>query len=154
MTNAVNIATQFIKKWEGCRLKAYQDQVGVWTIGYGQTGSNVVEGLEIDQATADHWLEGRVMLLETEIAKHLEVSLADEEMAALISFSYNEGLHALLMSTLFRMINNNQYTIEEEIAEMLKWDIAGGLHNVGLRNRREAEAILFRQGYEVNYVES
>ena len=26
-----------IKRWEGLRLTAYQDSVGVWTIGYGHT---------------------------------------------------------------------------------------------------------------------
>lgn len=26
-----------IKRFEGCRLTAYQDSVGVWTIGYGHT---------------------------------------------------------------------------------------------------------------------
>ena len=28
-----------IKKFESCRLTAYQDAAGVWTIGYGHTGS-------------------------------------------------------------------------------------------------------------------
>ena len=28
-----------IKKFEGCRLTAYQDAVGVWTIGYGTTNA-------------------------------------------------------------------------------------------------------------------
>ena len=26
-----------IKRWEGLRLTAYQDSVGIWTIGYGHT---------------------------------------------------------------------------------------------------------------------
>lgn len=30
---------------EGLRLKAYQDSGGVWTIGWGHTGPEVVEGL-------------------------------------------------------------------------------------------------------------
>ena len=32
-----NTGLELIKRFEGCRLKAYQDSVGVWTIGYGQT---------------------------------------------------------------------------------------------------------------------
>lgn len=28
---------ELIKRFEGLRLKAYQDSVGVWTIGYGWT---------------------------------------------------------------------------------------------------------------------
>ena len=42
----------FIRTKEELRLKAYQDEAGVWTIGYGHTGPDVHEGLEItvDQA--------------------------------------------------------------------------------------------------------
>ena len=35
-----------IKKFESCRLTAYQDAAGVWTIGYGHTGS-VYAGMQI-----------------------------------------------------------------------------------------------------------
>ena len=52
-----------IKKFEGCRLTAYQDAVGVWTIGYGTTnadkaitGTTICQGLKITQETADEWL--------------------------------------------------------------------------------------------------
>ena len=52
-----------IKKFEGCRLAAYHDSVGVWTIGYGTTnadkaitGTSISQGLQISQATADEWL--------------------------------------------------------------------------------------------------
>ena len=42
-----------IKRFEGCELEAYQDAVGIWTIGYGHTGSDVHKGLKITQAQAD-----------------------------------------------------------------------------------------------------
>ena len=35
-----------LKFFEGCELKAYQDSVGVWTIGYGHT-KDVKSGMEI-----------------------------------------------------------------------------------------------------------
>ena len=31
--------------FESCRLTAYQDLKGIWTIGWGHTGPEVVEGL-------------------------------------------------------------------------------------------------------------
>ena len=56
-----------IKKFEGCRLTAYQDAVGVWTIGYGTTnadkaitGTTICQGLKITQETADEWLRQSV----------------------------------------------------------------------------------------------
>ena len=45
-----------IKKFEGCELEAYQDSVGVWTIGYGHTKS-VKEGDKINQDEAQHLLQ-------------------------------------------------------------------------------------------------
>nr|WP_205208480.1 hypothetical protein [Chromobacterium haemolyticum] len=41
---------KLIQQFEGLRLKAYQDAVGVWTIGYGHTGPDVTPGLVITQA--------------------------------------------------------------------------------------------------------
>ena len=56
-----------IKSFEGCRLTAYKDSVGVWTIGYGTTsadkaitGTAIVSGLKISQATADEWLKKNI----------------------------------------------------------------------------------------------
>jgi lysozyme len=53
-----------IKRFEGCRLEAYQDSVGVWTIGWGTTrypdGSPVSPGDKITQAEADYYLEYEV----------------------------------------------------------------------------------------------
>ena len=42
----------FIKKFEGCLLKAYEDAVGMWTIGYGHT-SGVFKGQVITKEKAE-----------------------------------------------------------------------------------------------------
>ena len=62
-----NNGLNLIKKFEGCRLTAYQDTVGVWTIGYGTTnadqaitGTSIRQGLRISQETADEWLRQSV----------------------------------------------------------------------------------------------
>lgn len=47
----------YIKLNEGLRLEAYQDTLGVWTIGYGQTGPKIVKGLTITEAEASAMLE-------------------------------------------------------------------------------------------------
>ena len=49
--NADGIA--LIKSFEGCILKSYLDQGGVWTIGWGHTGDDVSEGLVWTQDQAD-----------------------------------------------------------------------------------------------------
>jgi lysozyme len=43
---------QLITRFEGVRLKAYDDGVGVWTIGVGHTGSDVHTGLTISMKRA------------------------------------------------------------------------------------------------------
>mgnify|MGYP002626256137 CR=1 FL=1 len=57
--NGINL----IKRFEGRKLTAYQDCVGVWTIGYGTTNADksiiwtsIYKGLKISQAKADEWL--------------------------------------------------------------------------------------------------
>jgi GH24 family phage-related lysozyme (muramidase) len=42
-------------KFFACRLDAYQDDAGVWTIGYGHI-AGVTEGMTITQAQADAFL--------------------------------------------------------------------------------------------------
>ena len=52
-----------IKKFEGCKLKAYKCSAGVWTIGYGHT-AGVKEGDVISQPEADKLLEEDIALCE------------------------------------------------------------------------------------------
>ena len=44
-----------IKKFEGCELEAYQDAVGIWTIGYGHI-KGVKEGMTITKQQAEEML--------------------------------------------------------------------------------------------------
>ena len=50
-----------IKHFEGCGLEAYQDSVGIWTIGYG-TIKGVKEGDQITQDEAEHLLQEEMVL--------------------------------------------------------------------------------------------
>ena len=51
-----NNGLSLIKRFEGCRLTAYQDSIGIWTIGYGHT-SGVAKGQTITQIQADRYLK-------------------------------------------------------------------------------------------------
>ena len=57
-----------IKKFEGCELEAYQDAVGVWTIGYGHT-KNVQEGQKISVIITGFDKKGREQLSMKALAK-------------------------------------------------------------------------------------
>ena len=61
----MNISDNGIKlifSFEGCRLTAYQDPVGVWTIGVGHTG-DVRPGMVIDEATAMAYFKNDIKML-------------------------------------------------------------------------------------------
>ena len=60
-TSAAGVA--LIKQFEGCELTAYQDAVGVWTIGYGTT-SGVYEGQVISQVKAEELLRKDLVMFE------------------------------------------------------------------------------------------
>lgn len=130
-----------IKEFEGCRLDAYQDSVGVWTIGYGHT-KGVSKGLKITQAEAETML---VEELENEyipaVKGLVKVPLNDNELSALVSFTYNLGAGNLKKSTLLRLLNQG----DRKGASMQfgSWVRAGGKVLNGLVRRREAERNLF-----------
>lgn len=134
-----------IKEFEGCRLGAYRDSVGVWTIGYGWThpvdGKPVGLGMVISQETAERLLKNGLVSYERDVMKVVRVPLTQEQFDALVSFAYNLGSRSLSSSTLMRKLNAGDYAGAAE--EFLRWDKAGGKVLPGLTRRRAAERKLF-----------
>lgn len=132
-----------IKSFEGCKLAAYQDSVGVWTIGYGHTGPDVKDGETINQPMAELLLKKDLAVFVAGVKALVQgTTLTDNEFSALVSFAYNLGLHTLANSTLIRKINLGD-TMGAS-SEFPKWDHAGGVEVPGLLRRRMAEQNLFR----------
>lgn len=138
----VDAAITLIKKWEGCKLTAYQDLCSIWTIGYGST-HGVYPGQHITQEQADAMLLADASDLATRIESILKVPVTDDQLCALISFAYNLGFMALFHSTLLARVNASE-PADIVASEFLKWCNAGGKHIPGLLARREAEASLFQ----------
>jgi ABC-type branched-subunit amino acid transport system substrate-binding protein len=74
---------KLIQQFEGLRLKAYQDAVGVWTIGYGHTGPDVTPGLVISQAQADALLARDLSRFEAGVTRLAAVPLNQNQFDAL-----------------------------------------------------------------------
>lgn len=127
---------QLTESFEGCRLVAYQDQVGVWTIGYGHT-RGVHAGMTCTQAQAEQWLLEDVAFCETDVNTHVTVPLTQGEFDALVDFGFNLGCASLNDSTLLRLLNAGHYDLAAN--EFEKWDHAGGKVVAGLLRRRLAE---------------
>ncbi|MGK3192499.1 lysozyme [Enterobacter soli] len=134
-----------IKEFEGCKLTAYQDSVGVWTIGYGWTqpvdGKPIRAGITIKQETAERLLKTGLVSYESDVSRLVKVGLTQGQFDALVSFTYNLGALSLSTSTLLRKLNAGDYAGAAD--EFLRWNKAGGKVLNGLTRRREAERALF-----------
>jgi lysozyme len=144
MINAAGIS--LIKNFEGCKLKAYQDSAGVWTIGWGTTGRaglgiEPAEGMTITQEEADYWLEKGVNKFADEIAPLITAPINANEMAAFTSLAYNIGTTNFAKSSALRHFNAGNKMAAAESMQL--WNMAGGKVLNGLVRRRSAEVTLF-----------
>ena len=134
-----------IKQFEGLRLTAYQDSVGVWTIGYGWTqpvdGKPIRPGMTIKEENAERLLRTGLVGYESDVSKLVKVKLTQGQFDALVSFAYNLGARALSTSTLLQKLNACDYAGAAD--EFPRWNKAGGKALPGLNRRREAERTLF-----------
>jgi len=137
------IGRALIERNEGLRLDAYQDSVGVWTIGYGDTGPDVVEGLTITKEEADRRLSNR-LANEFGAAVNRAIGSApttQPQFDAMVSLCYNIGTGAFGGSTVIRRHVERDYPAAA--AAFLLWTKAGGVVLAGLARRREEERALY-----------
>jgi len=142
-----NNGLNLIKQFEGLRLNAYDDGVGVWTIGYGTikypNGVRVKRGDKITQAQADQYIANDVATFERAVNMLVNVPLNQNQFDALVSFTYNLGATNLSASTLLKKLNSKDYN--GAAGEFQKWNKAGGKVMTGLVRRRKAEMELFNK---------
>jgi GH24 family phage-related lysozyme (muramidase) len=144
---SVNQATiDLIKQFEGCKLTAYQDIVGVWTIGYGITdgagvGIKPAQGMTITQDRAEDLLRQAVDQFAEKVDALIDVKVTPNEFGACVSLAYNIGPNAFAKSTVLRELNVGHK--DKAAAAFRMWNKAGGEVIKGLVNRREAEIKLF-----------
>lgn len=124
------------ESFEGCRLVAYQDIRGIWTIGYGHT-RYVHPNDTCTQAQAEQWLQQDIQLCVDEVNKYVTVPLTQGEFDALVDFAFNLGCASLNGSTLLRLLNQGDH--QGAAGEFEKWSHAGGQVVAGLLRRRLAE---------------
>ncbi len=127
--------------YEGLKLTAYQDSVGVWTIGYGHTGPDVRPGLTISRDQAVQLQQTDLNKAATGVDSCVSVSISQNQRGALTSFAFNLGIGNLQSSTLLRKLNAGDFS--GAAAEFPRWNKAGGQVLAGLTKRRMAEQALF-----------
>ncbi len=143
MTRRINDAgLSLIKTWEGCKLTAYRDVGGIWTIGYGHIRT-AREGMTITAAQADALLRDDLARFEACVAKATAMRTpGDNEFAAMVSLAFNIGEHGFRNSTVLKWWLAGD--APEKIAEPWAWwNKVDGKFVQGLANRRKAEVALF-----------
>lgn len=131
---------ELIKEFEGFRNLAYQDVVGVWTIGYGFTeGVKPGQRMTLGQASAR---------LATELARYESAVLAackvppnQNQFDALCSLAWNIGTGAIARSSVIKAHNRGDFQSAARAFGL--WNKAGGKEWPGLTRRRAAEAALY-----------
>lgn len=130
---------------EGCKLSAYRDPAGLWTIGTGHLLSSDkgadYSGLTWTQEQADAALESDMREAVFHVNACVTMPLNQNQFDALCDFTYNLGGAALNGSTLLRLLNQGHY--DQAAQQFAVWNKAGGVVLPGLVARRAAEAALF-----------
>ncbi|GHT90036.1 hypothetical protein AGMMS49545_02200 [Betaproteobacteria bacterium] len=131
-----------IAESESCRLSAYRDIAGRWTLGWGQT-DGIREGMTWTQPEADADLCKTLITLSAEVKGALSDTSAtsDNEFAAMVSLAYNIGINGFRRSTVLK--RHNQGDKAGAAAAFALWNKAGGRVVNGLVARRAREAALY-----------
>lgn len=129
-----------IKQFEGFRADAYQDVVGVWTIGYGFT-RGVQPGQHMTVQQAEARLITELLGYEQAVLSGCTLEPNQNQMDAMCSLAWNIGIAGFLRSTVLKCHNRGDAQSASRAFGL--WNKAGGREWAGLTRRRAAEAALY-----------
>lgn len=149
--STINIAIDLISKLESFRSTPYKDLKGIITLGFGSTridGRLITMSDFCTREQAKLWLKTRVEedfnKLQLLCDMH-NISLEDNQAAAVLSFTYNAGWKSFLNSSMVRDLIFGK--IEKVTSDLMQWNkirVNGSLNfSQGLENRRLEEAQCF-----------
>jgi lysozyme len=132
------VAVPFVGKWEGLRLAAYRDIVGVWTVCYGET-KGVRPGDRYTKAECDAMLARELISYRSRLHRYfssetLASRLHVQRDTAYTSLAYNVGVGGAGKSTATRRLNAGD--IAGGCKAITWWNKAGGRVVRGLALRR------------------
>lgn len=136
-----------LKRFEGLRLRRYQDVAGVWTIGYGHAygpGEQVPD--EITEAEAERLLREDIAWAETIIKDQVRVPLTTNQRDALTSWAFNVGPAAVRRSDLVKRLNRGEY--EAVPYELSRWNKASRVNAEGKKEYFEVGGLTRRRRIE------
>ena len=141
-----------IERWEGLRLDAYLDPVGIPTIGYGTirypNGQKVKLGDQITQAEAEAFLKFEVDDVVRDLNEILrDIAVNQNQFDAVVSLCYNIGLGGFRESTVLRKLREGDFPAASKAFDLWNKGTVDGVKVVlpGLVNRRKDERTLFEK---------
>jgi GH24 family phage-related lysozyme (muramidase) len=144
----LEVAIPFIGRWEGLRLEAYLDIVGVPTVCYGET-KGVKLGDSYTKAQCDAMFAREIIAYRDGLRpaftpETVRARLPVERDVAFTSLACNVGVSGTAKSTAVRRLN--QANIAGACEALGWWNKAGGRVVRGLVNRRAEETTLCLSG--------
>ncbi len=142
MFEALQLLVKILLFFEGLRLRAYQDAVGVWTIGVGET-KGVRPGMVWTKDYAMSRLYIRALEFMNEVFKACPqlVNEPPKRIAACSSLAYNIGVRAFSASTVRSATARREY--QRAADAFLVWNKAKGRVLPGLTFRRKKERLYY-----------
>lgn len=139
-------AFDLVQNSEGCRLTAYPDTGGVWTIGYGHT-QGVYEGQTISQSEAIQMLSDDIQDAAQWVNDLVTSQLSQNQFDALCDFVFNEGAGNFKKSHLLTLLNLDNVSAAADQFDRWVYSEVDGKEVIleGLVRRRTAEKSLFLQ---------
>lgn len=98
------VAEDFVKKWEGLRLKAYHCTASTLTIGYGHT-KNVKPNQVTTKAEAERLLRDDLVEHAQALASAVTCKLTKGQYIALLDLTFNVGVSAVAKSKTLEYLN-------------------------------------------------
>lgn len=138
---------EFIQSFEGCSLKAYKALATekYWTIGWGHYGPDITQGMTITQQQADDMFKNDLAPYCRAVDQSVTYPKTQNQFDAMVSLCYNIGTGGFRGSSVCSDLNKGKVQLAGD--DFLKWTKSGGVVIPGLVRRRNAERLIFLNGY-------
>jgi lysozyme len=130
------VAVPLICAFEGLRVNAYLDPIGIPTVCFGHI-EGVKLGHKYTKKECEEMLHDDLPKYEADVLRCIRVPMHDSRHAAILSFTYNVGGAALCKSSVARHLNAGR--VREGCDALLLYKMAGGRVLPGLERRRKEE---------------
>lgn len=148
----MNLWARMKEHFEGCKLNAYKDTGGVWTIGFGATyhleaKRKIKEGDTITFQQATNWMAIDAEERVKQANQYIHVPLTPAQSVAICDYIYNRGIGNFLKTNIDELINGRG-NIDAICQEIVTTGLKDRLGNMlwGLGRRRRTQAYLYKYG--------